>query len=128
MDRPRDRAEDREPPEKEHDCGEEQQVFVQRCRNGRLFDDEGQALRRQGGCLMGEDGAIGAGAIKRAGGKVICQNERSCVVYGMPKAVVDAGHADGLFDVKQIARVLRNTLADITDSGGDLGRQERRSA
>jgi len=77
---------------------------------------------------MGEDGAKGAGAIKRAGGTIICQNERSCVVYGMPKAVVDAGHADALLDIKQIARTLSDTLRRITSSGDEHGRSERLSA
>lgn len=77
---------------------------------------------------MGEDGAKGAGAIKRAGGSVICQNEQSCVVYGMPKSVVDAGHADALLDVKQIGSVLRDTIARITQSGGKNARNARRSA
>ncbi len=43
---------------------------------------------------MGKDGLEGARAIKKTGGVMIAQDEESCVVYGMPKAVVDEGLAD----------------------------------
>ncbi|MEN0020207.1 MAG: chemotaxis-specific protein-glutamate methyltransferase CheB [Planctomycetota bacterium] len=45
---------------------------------------------------MGEDGAAGAQVIKQAGGAVLAQSESTCVVYGMPKAVVTAGMHDGV--------------------------------
>ncbi len=40
---------------------------------------------------MGRDGAIGAKAIKQEGGTCFAQDEQSCVVYGMPRAAVQAG-------------------------------------
>jgi two-component system chemotaxis response regulator CheB len=43
---------------------------------------------------MGMDGAQGAGAVRSAGGKVIVQDEGTSVIYGMPRAAVDAGVAD----------------------------------
>lgn len=39
---------------------------------------------------MGNDGVNGARAIQRAGGLTLTEAERSCVVYGMPRAVVEA--------------------------------------
>lgn len=43
---------------------------------------------------MGTDGLIGCGEVKRQRGHVIVEAEESCVVYGMPRAVYEAGHAD----------------------------------
>jgi len=42
---------------------------------------------------MGEDGAEGLGALKSAGALTVAQDEHSCVVFGMPKAGIDRGHA-----------------------------------
>ena len=38
---------------------------------------------------MGQDGMLGAKVVVENGGSVIAQDEESCVVYGMPKAVVE---------------------------------------
>lgn len=43
---------------------------------------------------MGRDGADGAKAVKEVGGAILIQNEASCVVFGMPGAVYEAGHFD----------------------------------
>jgi two-component system, chemotaxis family, protein-glutamate methylesterase/glutaminase len=37
---------------------------------------------------MGNDGAIGCQAIKRAGGLVLAQNEETCVIFGMPSEAI----------------------------------------
>ena len=52
---------------------------------------------------MGCDGAAGMKKIKAAGGRVIAESEETTVVYGMPKAVVEAGIADEVLPVEQIA-------------------------
>ncbi|AFS79529.1 chemotaxis response regulator protein-glutamate methylesterase CheB [Gottschalkia acidurici 9a] len=52
---------------------------------------------------MGKDGAQGALKIKNMGGKVIAESKNTCVVYGMPKAVVDDGSADFILDNTEIA-------------------------
>jgi two-component system, chemotaxis family, protein-glutamate methylesterase/glutaminase len=46
---------------------------------------------------MGVDGMKGCGLVKKYGGNVFVEAEESCVVYGMPKAVLEAGHADGQY-------------------------------
>jgi two-component system, chemotaxis family, protein-glutamate methylesterase/glutaminase len=43
---------------------------------------------------MGSDGLSGAAWIKAQGGNIITEAESSCVVYGMPRAVVEAGLSD----------------------------------
>jgi two-component system, chemotaxis family, protein-glutamate methylesterase/glutaminase len=46
---------------------------------------------------MGVDGMEGCGQVKKHRGTVFVEAEESCVVYGMPKAVLEAGFADGQF-------------------------------
>jgi len=60
---------------------------------------------------MGEDGVIGAGSIRRAGGQIVAQSERSCVVFGMPRAVAEQGLADALMDPEEIEKVLAHACA-----------------
>ncbi|MCG5499509.1 protein-glutamate methylesterase/protein-glutamine glutaminase [Ectothiorhodospira lacustris] len=55
---------------------------------------------------MGADGREGARLLKRCGAKIWAQDEESCVVYGMPAAVVDAGLADRVLPLSQIGRLL----------------------
>lgn len=52
---------------------------------------------------MGNDGTLGLRLLKRHGCFVIAQDEASCVVYGMPKAAVDAGVADAVLPLESIA-------------------------
>ena len=55
---------------------------------------------------MGADGCEGMKKIKASGGYSIAQDEGSCVVYGMPKAVVDAGLADEIRPLNKIAEAI----------------------
>jgi two-component system chemotaxis response regulator CheB len=43
---------------------------------------------------MGTDGLLGAAHIKAQGGRIVTEAESSCVVYGMPRAVVEASLSD----------------------------------
>ncbi len=52
---------------------------------------------------MGTDGTLGVRLLKRHGCFCIAQDEASCVVYGMPKSIVDAGVADTVLPLDQIA-------------------------
>lgn len=55
---------------------------------------------------MGNDGVDGAQVLRDKGGLLIAQNEASCVVYGMPKAVVDANLANLVLDANDIAQAI----------------------
>ncbi len=52
---------------------------------------------------MGHDGKEGIAAVKKCGGWALAQDEASCTVYGMPKAVVDAGLADVVSPLDKIS-------------------------
>lgn len=52
---------------------------------------------------MGRDGTEGCRIIKQLGGSVIAQHPEGCVVYGMPKAVVEEQLADRVIPLEKIA-------------------------
>ena len=52
---------------------------------------------------MGSDGTLGLRRLKRNGCYTIAQDEASCVVFGMPKAAVDAGVVDLVLPIDAIA-------------------------
>jgi two-component system chemotaxis response regulator CheB len=56
---------------------------------------------------MGKDGAAGALAIKKAQGKTAAQDAETSVIYGMPKAAVEAGAIDEVCALGDIATWLR---------------------
>lgn len=59
---------------------------------------------------MGHDGLEGMRAIKEAHGRTLAQDEASCGVYGMPRAVVEGGLADKVVPLSQIAGELVNMI------------------
>lgn len=59
---------------------------------------------------MGHDGCEGMREIKRRGGKTMAQSEETCTVYGMPKAVVDAGIADKVVPLDLVASEILNMI------------------
>lgn len=62
---------------------------------------------------MGRDGAAGAGAIRRAGGYVIVQDEATSVVWGMPGSAVEAGVADEVVPLPAMAAAIRAAIRTI---------------
>ena len=52
---------------------------------------------------MGRDGLEGLEKIKARGGKILAQNENSCVVYGMPRVVIEKGLADKIVPLDNLA-------------------------
>jgi two-component system chemotaxis response regulator CheB len=77
------------------------------------FGDQAVGLLMTG---MGEDGAHGLGLIKAAGGMTIAQSEHSCVVFGMPKAAIERGHAMRVVDLEALANTLQ---AQCRSQGGN---------
>ncbi|MDY7080031.1 MAG: chemotaxis response regulator protein-glutamate methylesterase [Chloroflexota bacterium] len=55
---------------------------------------------------MGSDGTSGAYYIKEAGGKVIAEHESTSAVYGMPRSVIEAGLADRVVPLPEVASTL----------------------
>ena len=55
---------------------------------------------------MGADGREGARTLKAQGSEIWAQDEESCVVYGMPAAIVEAGLADQIFSINDFAQAI----------------------
>ncbi|MCL4514598.1 MAG: chemotaxis response regulator protein-glutamate methylesterase [Firmicutes bacterium] len=67
---------------------------------------------------MGSDGAKGVADIKAAGGRVIAEHQSTCVVYGMPRAVVDGGYADMVVPLPRVAEAIARALKDRNNERG----------
>lgn len=65
---------------------------------------------------MGSDGTQGCRQVRAAGGKVIAEDESTCVVYGMPRSVVEAGLADGVVPIEAISREIVRFLRQVGTS------------
>lgn len=59
---------------------------------------------------MGADGREGVRKLKASGSQVWVQNEETCVVYGMPAAVADAGLADQVLSLNDIGSMLATRI------------------
>ena len=51
---------------------------------------------------MGSDGTQGCAMIKAGGGRVLAEHESTCVVYGMPRSVAEAGLADKVVPIQKM--------------------------
>jgi two-component system chemotaxis response regulator CheB len=77
---------------------------------------------------MGEDGAEGLGTMKDAGALTIAQDEESSIVFGMPRAAIERGHATRVVSLEALANtliahcgVLRNLTVKETYSVRPVG-------
>jgi two-component system chemotaxis response regulator CheB len=59
---------------------------------------------------MGNDGTEGAAWIKSQGGMVIAEDESSCVVFGMPRSVIEAGLADQTTPLSRMAETISEVM------------------
>ena len=55
---------------------------------------------------MGRDGLEGAKAVRAAGGRTLVEAESTCTVYGMPRAVAEAGLADEVLPLDELAAAI----------------------
>jgi two-component system chemotaxis response regulator CheB len=54
---------------------------------------------------MGADGCDGAGILRQQGATIWAQNQDSCTIYGMPKAIINAGLADAVLDLNELTSI-----------------------
>jgi two-component system chemotaxis response regulator CheB len=59
---------------------------------------------------MGSDGREGAAWIKSKGGSVITEAEESCVIYGMPRSVAEAGLSDAAVPLGRMASAIMERI------------------
>ncbi|HVK59221.1 MAG TPA: CheB methylesterase domain-containing protein, partial [Candidatus Kapabacteria bacterium] len=59
---------------------------------------------------MGNDGRDGAAWIKAKGGSVLTEAEESCVIYGMPRSVDEAGLSDARIPLTEMAEQITKRL------------------
>jgi len=57
---------------------------------------------------MGEDGCKGAQAIKTNGGTILAEAEEDCIVFGMPKAVIEANLVDKVMKIDELIDFLNH--------------------
>lgn len=59
---------------------------------------------------MGNDGTEGAAWIKAQGGIILTESEESCIIYGMPRCVVEAGLSDQAVPLASMVTEINNRL------------------
>ena len=65
---------------------------------------------------MGQDGAAGAAVVRQAGGYVLAEDESTCVVWGMPRAVVERGLAHRVAPLDGVAEAIASIVSARTVS------------
>jgi two-component system chemotaxis response regulator CheB len=86
-----------------------------------VFGPQAMAVLMTG---MGEDGALGLGEIRTAGGFTVAQSQETCVVYGMPKAAIERGFVMRIANLQDIPSILQAQCASERGRGdsGDIKR------
>jgi two-component system chemotaxis response regulator CheB len=59
---------------------------------------------------MGDDGKQGSAWIKAKGGTILTESKESCVIYGMPRSVVEAGLSDGAVTLASMAEEINKRI------------------
>lgn len=61
---------------------------------------------------MGNDGALGLLALRRAGWLTVAQDEATCAIYGMPRAAAEAGAAEMVLPIRAIGGAIADRVRD----------------
>ena len=61
---------------------------------------------------MGRDGVRGAARMVSSGGSILAQDEASCAVWGMPRAVLEAGLCSAVLPPDKLARRIASRVGD----------------
>jgi two-component system chemotaxis response regulator CheB len=75
----------------------------------RVYGNRGIGVMLTG---MGQDGVEGMQAIKDEGGITIAQSKESCIVFGMPRAAIEAGCVDHIVDLEDMPQKLISLIED----------------
>ncbi|MES1205984.1 MAG: chemotaxis protein CheB [Pseudomonadota bacterium] len=93
-----------------------------------LFESVADAFGPGGMAVMltgaNEDGAAGAVAVKRAGGRVYVQDPATAESPAAPRAVLSSVKADGVLDLPALARLIAQVVKNEAGSGGDRTPEE----
>lgn len=60
---------------------------------------------------MGSDGALGLLKMKEAGARTLAQDEKSCIIFGMPKEAIKLGGAEKVVPLDKIAKTTLQMIA-----------------
>jgi two-component system, chemotaxis family, protein-glutamate methylesterase/glutaminase len=59
---------------------------------------------------MGDDGTVGCRLLKQRGSRIIAQDAASCVVYGMPRQIIENGLADMIRPLDAISETIEQSV------------------
>lgn len=89
---------------------------------GILFESVAKAFGRNSLAIiltgMGRDGVDGLKAVRQLGGRVLAQDQESCVVFGMPRAAIEEELHDAIVNPLQIIDYLKQLQADKNSGHG----------
>jgi two-component system chemotaxis response regulator CheB len=59
---------------------------------------------------MGADGALGLLKMKEAGARTVAQDEKTCIVFGMPKEAIKLGAAEKVVPLKRVGKTVLDMI------------------
>ncbi len=62
---------------------------------------------------MGADGAAGLMKMRKAGARTVVQDEKTCIVFGMPKEAIKVGAAEKVVPLNEISKTVLNMVAEM---------------